>query len=74
MRPELCTAVLLPDGAWHDVEPGSMSENGARVVFVEQPSGEEISVGMESVLAARGGKTPTPPPLRRIPPPQRATT
>lgn len=60
MRPENCSAVLLPDRTWHGVEPGSLSEFGERVTFIEIDSGELYQVPSESVLAARGKVAPLP--------------
>jgi len=65
MRPDQCSAVLLPDREWHSVRPGSLSEMGDRVTFVDVEHGEVYQLPADSVLAARGLNVP-PPELRRL--------
>lgn len=58
MDPRDCTAVLLPDQAWHEVRPGSMSSDGERLTFVAD--GERYSLPSSTVLAARGRERELP--------------
>jgi hypothetical protein len=55
----MITAVLLPDGQWHEVEPGSYrswsrtSDEGTDGRFTFREDGETISGPLSSVLATR---------------------
>jgi hypothetical protein len=59
MPPEWITSVLLPDGAWHEIEPGSMDLVSTSVRFTEKTTRLKYSFDEASVIAVRGPKRQT---------------